>query len=129
MNIGEKIKLLRKEKGLTQKELAEMIHKSEITVRKYEANDISMNVNVFIDILNALDSKLLIQSNDYCYDLLRQYIDSLDLDISEEMYAELETFMHHYVMLMCSPAYRHDIKNIKNLQALDKDKMNKINKK
>ena len=124
MNVGERIKLLRKEKGLTQKQLAEAIHKSEITVRKYEANDISITIDVFIDILNALDSKLLIQSNNYCYDLLRQYIDSLDLDITEEVYAELETFIHHYIMLMCSPAYRHDIKN---LQALDK--MNKINKK
>lgn len=102
MNIGEKIKLLRKEKGLTQKQLAELIHKSEITVRKYEANDISLTVDVFIDILNVLDSKLIIETNDNCDNLLRQYIDSLNLYMTDEKYKEIESFIKQYITFSCS---------------------------
>lgn len=109
MNVGDKIKSLRRDKGLTQKQLAELIHKSESTVKKYEANDISLTVDVFIDILNALDSKMLIESNEYCNNLLREYINSLNLDITEEMYIELETFIHHYIMVISNPEYRQDI--------------------
>lgn len=100
MNIGERIKLLRKEKGLTQKQLAELIHKSEITVRKYEANDISLTVDVFIDILNALDSKLLIETNNYCDNLLRQYIDSHNFDMTEDKYKEIENFIRQYIFFI-----------------------------
>lgn len=39
MNIGERIKSLRKEKGLTQKELARLSSISEISIRKYENGD------------------------------------------------------------------------------------------
>lgn len=107
MNIGEKIKLLRKEKGMTQKELAAAIHKSEITVRKYEANDTAMTVDIFIDVLNVLDSKMLIESNEYCDNLLRQYIDSLNLDITDEKYKEVESFIKQYILFACNPQLRN----------------------
>ena len=45
MNIGANIKKFRKEKGLTQQELAEKISKSTITVRKYEAGDVNVSLN------------------------------------------------------------------------------------
>lgn len=109
MNIGERIKLLRKEKGLTQKELALAIHKSEITVRKYEANDTAITIDVFMDILNALDSKMLIESNEYCDNLLRQYIDSLNLDITDEKYNEVENFIKQYILFACNPQLRNEI--------------------
>lgn len=54
MNIGENIKKFRKEKGLTQKELAEKISKSTITVRKYEANDTVPPIDVLGDIATEL---------------------------------------------------------------------------
>ena len=38
MTIGEKIQQLRKEKELTQKELAEKLGLAEITIRQYETN-------------------------------------------------------------------------------------------
>ena len=106
MNIGERIKLLRKEKGMTQKELATAIHKSEITVRKYEANDVAITVDVFLDILEALDSKMLIESNDYCDNLLREYIDSINVDITEELYNRLEDFIYHSIIVLSS---MHDL--------------------
>lgn len=39
MNIGEKIKNLRTEKGMTQKELSKLSGIAEITIRKYENHD------------------------------------------------------------------------------------------
>ena len=39
MNIGERIKSLRKDSGLTQKQLGEKIGISEFSVRKYESGD------------------------------------------------------------------------------------------
>ena len=54
MNIGENIKNFRNEKGLTQKELAEKIGKSTITVRKYEANDTTPPIDVLGDIAKVL---------------------------------------------------------------------------
>ena len=38
--VGIKIKKFRKEKGITQEELANRVNKSTITIRKYEAGEI-----------------------------------------------------------------------------------------
>ena len=83
--------------------------KSEITVRKYEANDTAITIDVFIDILNALDSKMLIESNEYCDNLLRQYIDSLNLDITDEKYNEVENFIKQYILFACNPQLRNEM--------------------
>lgn len=65
MLIGEKIKKYRKEKGLTQKELADKIGKGFSTVQKYELN-ISQPP---IDVLNRI-------------------ADTLDIDVSKLFYIE-----------------------------------------
>ncbi|NLK23564.1 MAG: helix-turn-helix transcriptional regulator [Clostridiales bacterium] len=44
--IGDNIKELRKYRKLTQKQLAEMINKKEITIRRYESGDIEPPVSV-----------------------------------------------------------------------------------
>lgn len=54
MLIGQNIKKYRKEKKLTQKELALIIGKKEITVRKYESGDITLNVDMLQPIATAL---------------------------------------------------------------------------
>lgn len=54
MNIGENIKRYRKEKKLTQQQLADQINKSTITVRKYEANDTLPPIDVLGDIATVL---------------------------------------------------------------------------
>lgn len=54
MNIGKNIKKYRKEKGMTQKELAEKINKSTITIRKYEANDTTPPIDVLGQIATIL---------------------------------------------------------------------------
>lgn len=65
MSIGENIKKYRKEKGLTQKELADKIGKGFSTVQKYELN-ISQPP---IDVLNRI-------------------ADTLDIDVSKLFYIE-----------------------------------------
>ena len=53
-NIGLNIKKHRKEKGLTQEELASKIGKSTITIRKYESGDILPSINNIYEIARAL---------------------------------------------------------------------------
>lgn len=55
MNIGENIKKYRKEKGLTQKELAEKIGKGFSTVQKYELNIAQPPIDVLNNIAEILD--------------------------------------------------------------------------
>lgn len=53
--IGLNIKKYRKEKGLTQEELASKIGKSTITIRKYESGDILPSINNIYEIARALE--------------------------------------------------------------------------
>lgn len=56
MSIGGNMRKYRKEKKITQKQLASLIGKAEITIRKYESGEIeSIPVNTLIDISKALD--------------------------------------------------------------------------
>lgn len=59
MSIGKKIKKYRKEKGLTQIELAKKINKSKSTIQKYEASDTMPPIDVLECIANALDVDLI----------------------------------------------------------------------
>ena len=63
MNIGEKIRNLRVKNKLTQKELADKINKSTITIRKYE----SQSIVPPIDVINQL-SNLFNISTSYLVD-------------------------------------------------------------
>ena len=55
-NVGERIKQKRREKNLTQAELAEKIGKTESSIRKYEKNLVSIPSAVMEDIANALNT-------------------------------------------------------------------------
>lgn len=57
--IGEKIKLIRKDKKITQKQLGELIGKKEITVRKYESGEINPNIEILKKISIVLDVPLI----------------------------------------------------------------------
>lgn len=47
---GEIIKILREWTELTQKELAKQINKSEISIQKYEADEINYNIETLLNI-------------------------------------------------------------------------------
>ena len=55
MTIGDNIKKYRKQNNLTQKQLGELIDKSTISIRKYEANDITPSISVLNNIASALN--------------------------------------------------------------------------
>ena len=53
-HVGERIRMYRKERGLTLQKLAEQIHKSRASVSKYETGEITLDVETLFDIASAL---------------------------------------------------------------------------
>lgn len=54
--IGQRIKMLRKKKGLSQTELAQMLGKSLRTVQKYETGEIEVSISVINQITEILET-------------------------------------------------------------------------
>lgn len=54
-HIGERIKLYRKNKQLTQEQFAQMIHKSKSAVSKYECGEISIDIDTLCEIAEVLE--------------------------------------------------------------------------
>lgn len=86
MNIGDIIKKLRKDKGLTQKQLAEMLNVSTVTIQNYENNrrkpsiemlqKISSTLNVFIFNFDE-EKKSIEDSREY---FIEQYLKTLNCE-------------------------------------------------
>lgn len=76
MNIGRKIKNIRLDNKLTQKEFADKISKSCITIRKYESGDIKPPIEVLSDISNIFN----IPMNYFLEDNLKEYPTPLAMD-------------------------------------------------
>lgn len=58
MTIGEKIRYIRKEKGLTQKELSKRSGIAEITIRQYEASKYNPKPGAIMKLCVGLDCKI-----------------------------------------------------------------------
>lgn len=58
MTTGEKIRLARKERGLTQREFAEKVGIAEPTLRKYESNRLNPKIETLLKISDAADCDL-----------------------------------------------------------------------
>lgn len=56
--IGNQIKKYRKEKGITQKQLGELLGKTESSIQKYEAGKTDISINVLFDLSAVLDVDL-----------------------------------------------------------------------
>ena len=103
MNIGEKIKKLRKEKNLTQKQLGESIGKSEISVRKYESGQTNVPVEVLFkisDILEVHPSELITSNinKDSTIEVFKQYLESRNHSISDiNLIKEMEHYINEYI--------------------------------
>ncbi len=54
-NFGQRLREIRKGKGLTQKQFAERIGSDERCIRKYEAGDIKPSFDVILSILDNID--------------------------------------------------------------------------
>lgn len=59
MTLGERIKLERKKKGITQKQLAEKINKGFSTVQKYEIDVITPPLDMIQKIADALEISVM----------------------------------------------------------------------
>ncbi|MCO7722404.1 helix-turn-helix domain-containing protein [Myroides odoratimimus] len=56
--IGSKIKTIRKEKGLTQNQLGELVGVQKAQISKIENNTSNVKITTLLKVLNALDAKL-----------------------------------------------------------------------
>lgn len=56
MLLGSRIKELRKAKGLTQQNLADIINVTKVSVCCYEKGTRTPNLETFLDLVNALDT-------------------------------------------------------------------------
>lgn len=65
LTIGDKIKAIRKERGLTQKEFAKKLNKSERMIQKYENSEVEPKLEILKEICNKLNVDMadLIDSN------------------------------------------------------------------
>ncbi|WP_076170661.1 helix-turn-helix domain-containing protein [Clostridium botulinum] len=85
MNYGAKIKLERKKKGITQKQLAKKLGKSESIIRKYESGNVIPSIEMYEQIADILDvpidkiivlppqEKTEIDSFEMIYDFIDKY--------------------------------------------------------
>lgn len=91
VSIGENIKKLRKNKGLSQKQLAEILNLSEITIRRYEKSSNIPTIETLDKIAIALDVPLneLLGTNATTNDIGNKIISAQSLNnISHEELAE-----------------------------------------
>ncbi|MBU3203741.1 helix-turn-helix domain-containing protein [Clostridium algidicarnis] len=74
MSIGENIKKYRKDRKITQIQLARMIYKSESTIQKYESDLVTPNIEILGKIAEALDvtlaSLITTDGNSFSVDLI-----------------------------------------------------------
>ena len=56
MFIGSRIKELRKQKGLTQQQLGDLINVTKVSISCYEKGNRTPNLETFIDLVNVLDT-------------------------------------------------------------------------
>ena len=55
MDVGQKIKEIRRMSGMNQKKLADEINKSTSTLKKYENGEVAITVDVLMDIAEVLE--------------------------------------------------------------------------
>ena len=56
MILGSRIKSLRKEKGLTQQQLADLINVTKVSICCYEKGNRTPNLETFMDLVEALNT-------------------------------------------------------------------------
>ena len=82
MSIGENIKNIRMQKGLTQKQLAEKSGVAEITIRQYESDKREPKITQLQKIIIALD--------------LESIRDVVDYPMGSTKYNKIFVFYHNY---------------------------------
>ncbi|NFA43696.1 XRE family transcriptional regulator [Clostridium botulinum] len=86
MNIGKNIRILRKNKKMTLKELGSKVNLSEQAIGQYERGDREPNIETLVKIATALDTSLqqLLETND------TSDIDNIRSKTMDAMYSEIQ---------------------------------------
>jgi len=102
MELGKVIKKLRKEKGLTQKELAQKIGKSERLITYFERGVARVSLDTLYDIAKALDvsvSEIFLQSEEKFQDpnitLLMSRVEELSSKDQAVILDIISTYLAH----------------------------------
>lgn len=106
MDIGKSIKKYRLEKGLSQKELAELIGCAEITIRQYESGKRQPRLDVLNRIAGALEMG----------------VRRLYPDFSHEEWKTTETYKNAYLRNIKDPIYPELFGHYQKLNELGKEK-------
>ena len=118
MSIGENIKIHRKNKGLTQKQLADKIGVSEITVRRYEKNNNIPNVAIIDKFAAALEISV--------FELLDNNYDKAEYELLNGLSNGCDNLLN-LVSSFEDSAKEESIKNFRNLiRLLDLKKFENI---
>lgn len=118
MSIGENIKIHRKNQGLTQKQLADKIGVSEITVRRYEKNNNIPNVAIIDKFAAALEVSV--------FELLDNKYDKAEYELINGLSNGCDNLLN-LVSNFEDSAKEESIKNFRNLiKLLDLKKFENI---
>lgn len=99
MSVGENIRKLRKEKGLTQKQLGELCGMKEANIRKYELNKANPKIETIKRIASALNVNALDITGIQYFDLIT------DLDELKKELSEVEQFEKLFISLYGKDEY------------------------
>lgn len=98
MSIGTRIKELRKQKGLTQTQLGELINVTKVSISCYEHGTRTPNLETFIDLVNVLDTTPdyllgrdinVVAENDEKYSLV---LPKIDIEIIKEIQKDKQLY-------------------------------------
>lgn len=100
MEVGQKIKEIRKLSGMNQQQLANEINKSSSTLKKYENGEVAITVDVLMDIAEVLEVNpcvLLGVQELRAIDIIK---DEYDIRTSDEKLLEydVDTYMKYLKM-------------------------------
>lgn len=91
MTVGENIRHIRKEKGLTQKQLAENCKMYESQIRKYELGKANPKIETIIKIATALNVSLFEVIS------VNEYNNLIDTQVEEQIQDEIKSGKIHLI--------------------------------
>lgn len=94
MTVGQKIKEIRKSRGLNQKQLAAEINKSESSLKKYENGQIAITVDVLLDVAEVLNVNPSTLLNVEDVDIIKLIKGTYNIDSDNELLEhDINTYM------------------------------------
>lgn len=118
MSIADNIKFLRKQKNLTQKQLAEKSGLAVITIQQYEAGKYEPKQNSLYKLRKALDCNI--------YEILNKPFELLDISIPD--FEELEELMPDNIKISNKSLELFEHKLLDNYRLLNEEGKKEANK-